>query len=1678
MNKAGKGSIPPKEKSPMKHRATCLVVGSLSLILCLFAQTLPAQTTSSSPASAQAPPPLIQFSNVATDESGTPLAGVVNITFSLYAAQQGGEPLWTETQNDIPLDPTGHYSVQLGSTQPSGVPTALFTTGEAHWLGVQISGQAEQSRVLLLSVPYALKAGDAATIGGLPPSAFVLAPTAAADATGKTSSAESAGTKLAAKSSFTSSGTQGALAEFIDSSGDLGNSPIQDIGGGDVSIGPTLLLGSSYGIELLGGNISLFTGGNLTLQDGNVAVTSGNITTALGNVSASLGTVSGQTVNATTSFNFGGKSFAFGNYTNKSAFLGFAGNATTTGLNDTASGYQSLFSNTTGADNTANGNQALYRNTKGSLNTASGYEALYQNIDGSGNTANGYEALYSNKVDYNTASGEFALKLNTFGAWNTADGANALEDNTEGNFNTAVGYDALQLSSGSNNSALGYGSGPGSTTPSLDNTTAVGAFADVAGNNSTAIGAFADVTQENSLVLGSIANVNGCNPSGTPACQSVSVGIGTTTPQATLDVEAPTGFYPTVNFGSASNPATFTVNGTLSVGGLNGMSIASNGIITFAPGQPLGSGGGISSTGTAGYLSLFSSPSSVANSSVSENTNGYIGVSTSTGYVPNSTLDVNGTVNAATAFNLGGTLFAFGSPGNSNAFLGFAGNTTMTGSQNTAVGLNSLAANTTGNNDVALGYALSGNTTGSFNTGLGTNTLLNTTTGAFYSAIGAYAGQILDTTPGTGLDNTALGSGAAFSTGTLNNATAVGSNAEVTESNALVLGAINNINGGANVNVGIGTTAPAATLDVEAPSGSTPSVNFFGSSPIAGTFNVNGSVNVTNLTVTGTCTGCGGGGGGGGISSVTGTNGVYAMTSGGSVTLSANENVVAFQTDLATGINTAESFATTAANAAQAAAESYANTTFVTTGSNTFTGNQSISGNLGLSGLLNLAATVAASGTATTGVIALGGANFAHAYGASGLTSQNTFLGANTGNFTMTGAGNTAVGAGVPVPGTSVPPNEIAPLASNTTGTGNTAVGASGQPVPGGPIPPNGIAPLASNTTGSGNTAVGAGASGGLGAPLGANTTGSGNTAVGGAGQPVPGGLIPPNGIAPLASNTSGSGNTAVGAGVSSAAVADANRGAPLGANTTGSSNTAVGTGAGVTATPANANTTGSENTFVGDNSGPGVPTEIDNATALGANALVNCSNCMVLGDSTKQMMVGIGTNSPAATLDINGMANITGSLYVNGTQITGSGGGITSVTGTSGLTSSTTSGAVTIGLTAFGPCAAGSALVAVPFACSPFATLGVNTFTGTQSVTGNITATGTVSGATISGTTISGTTVSGTTVSAGSYLLNNGSGTFTVLASNAAAGTTNDVFLGFGAGTFTGSAFGPNNIGLGNSTLNALDGGADNTASGYDALHSTSTGNSNTGSGYSALYSNSSGSDNTAMGSFALYGNTSGSYNTALGYGSLYSPGNTTTGSSNIAIGYQAGNSYTGSETGNIDIGSTGTVGESSTIHIGSTQTATYIAGINGATVASGTAVMVGASGQLGTVTSSQRFKDNIADMGDESDLLMKLRPVTFYYKPELDPTHTRQYGLVAEEVAQVAPQLVVFDKDGTPQTVRYHFVNAMLLNQVQKQRQLIEEQQKANQDQQSTIARQQAEIQDLADRLSKLEARLAPAQ
>jgi hypothetical protein len=305
--------------------------------------------------------------------------------------------------------------------------------------------------------------------------------------------------------------------------------------------------------------------------------------------------------------------------------------------------------------------------------------------------------------------------------------------------------------------------------------------------------------------------------------------------------------------------------------------------------------------------------------------------------------------------------------------------------------------------------------------------------------------------------------------------------------------------------------------------------------------------------------------------------------------------------------------------------------------------------------------------------------------------------------------------------------------------------------------------------------------------------------------------------------------------------------------------------------------------------------------------------------------------------------------------------------------------------------------------------------------------------------------------------------------ASNAAFGAfaLDNNTTGLGNSAFGSSALNANTTANGNSAfgsdaLQSNTTGADNSAFGIDALFANTTGLNNSAFGIGALGANTTANFNAAFGDGTLQANTVGASNVAFGHNSLHS---LTSGDSNIAIGGSAGSTLmTGSN--NIYVGNSGVVSsESNTIRIGdpAVQTATFMAGVSGATSAGGVAVLVNSSGQLGTSTSSRRFKDDIADMGTESDLLMKLRPVSFYYKSELDPTRTRQYGLVAEEVAQVSPELVVFDKNGVPQTVRYHFVNAMLLNEVQKQ--------------QSTIARQQTEIQDLSARLARLEALMPPA-
>ncbi len=281
----------------------------------------------------------------------------------------------------------------------------------------------------------------------------------------------------------------------------------------------------------------------------------------------------------------------------------------------------------------------------------------------------------------------------------------------------------------------------------------------------------------------------------------------------------------------------------------------------------------------------------------------------------------------------------------------------------------------------------------------------------------------------------------------------------------------------------------------------------------------------------------------------------------------------------------------------------------------------------------------------------------------------------------------------------------------------------------------------------------------------------------------------------------------------------------------------------------------------------------------------------------------------------------------------------------------------------------------------------------------------------------------------------------------------------------------GNENVAIGFDTLYSNDGGNQNTAIGHRALVLNDS-DDNTAIGWSALYNNEGSLENTAIGSGALfhgdasfntavgyqaiYNNHNGEYNTAVGHSALF---NNVSGGFNTAIGYAAGFGNS-SGSSNIYIGSyAGVDGESQTIRLGQfgTQTSTFIAGISGITISGGAAVYVNSSGQLGTLTSSARYKGEIKPMEKASEAILALKPVTFRYKKELDPDRVPQFGLVAEDVAKVNPALVLPDKEGKPYTVRYEAINAMLLNEFLKEHKKVEEQQATIAELKSTVAQQQ---------------------
>jgi hypothetical protein len=1012
-----------------------------------------------------------------------------------------------------------------------------------------------------------------------------------------------------------------------------------------------------------------------------------------------------------------------------------------------------------------------------------------------------------------------------------------------------------------------------------------------------------------------------------------------------------------------------------------------------------------------------------------------LGVNTFTGTQTIDTGNLDLDLSSATAGNItkNGAPFVHNF-GTSNTFLGVnAGNLTMAGSGNTASGFRALFNNTTGSANVAMGdYALADNTSGGLNTAAGSSALERNTTGVRNTASGSYALR-LNT---TGYFNTANGAYALESntTGARNTANgfqALRSTVAGTDNTASGLSALeNNTSGNNNVAVGVnagrlatigsdnvylganalGIAGESGAIYLGVPGTQTKTViaGIRGTTISSGEMvliDANGRLGSGPVTP--------------GANSI-GSNEVIndsltandlGPNSVGSSEL-APDSVTADKVAFNYAGSLSEGGAATNLACVGCVDASEVSFSFTGLGANTFNGTQTIdNGNLDLD-----------PSSASAGNLTKNGTSFLHNFG-----TQNTFLGMSAGNFTMTGQTNVGVG--------------FQALQSNGTGASNTATGfnALRANTNGNHNVAVGNIALAANTTGGSNTATGSMA-------LSLNTIGSQNTATG---------------VSGLTNNTTGADNTATGANALFANNAGnfntASGVSALNVNTSGSSNVATGKQALFN------NTTGSSNVAVGTSAGSNASTGSNNIY-LGANTagVAGESGAIYLGvqgTQTKTVIAGIrGTTvsgGEMVVIDAAGRlgsgpvtpgANSIGSNEVIDDSLTSSDLGPNSV-GSSELTAdsvtadkvafnyaaSTTEGGAASNLACVG-CVDASE---VSFG---FAGTGANTFTGQQTIdAGNL-------------------DLDTSTASTGNITKNN-------LRFLHNFGTEN-VFVGAGSGNFT--MTGIRNTGVGFQALMNDTTGFTNTAVGSQALFNNATGGNNTALGATALGANTIGNNNAAVGAGALGDSTTGLGNSALGTGAL---NRNTSGSYNVGVGLSAGGlGDTGSN--NIYLGANvvGVAGESNTMYLGKvgTQTKTLIAGVRNITtgVADAIPVVIDSNGQLGTVSSSIRFKEDIRDMADASRRLLKLRPVTFRYtQAYINGAKPIQYGLIAEEVAEVFPELAVRGADGQVETVHYETLNVLLLNELQQQIRRNERQEQLNDDQQRRIEALERKLNALLD-------------
>jgi hypothetical protein len=482
----------------------------MSLAVTCFTTLLLVCSASAQQAATTNVPNLIRYGGVLKDAQGAPRSSTtMGITFAIYKQQDGGAPIWMETQN-VATDASGNYSALLGSTTANGLPGDLFSQEEQRWLTIQVEGQAEQPRVLLVSVPYAFKAHEAETLGGKTVSDFVLA-------NGTNSSANGSSTTQAGSSSANALPAIGGARKGAASAGPTnfsGSTTDQIVGvtqsgtgTGVIASAPSKALvgtatstsGTAIGVEGgsngpggygVYGNVTSATGATVGVKGnsqssagtgvrGTNIATTGATTGVSGYVASAAGVAgafnnaaggmilsgqnngvvkfsvdgSGNVNSASGTYQIGGSTVLnIGNLADSNVFLGVGAgfhNVAGSGMYNTFSGYQAGYSNTSATGNTFSGWQAGFSNTTGSSNTFSGAQAGVSNTTGSGNTF------------YGVATGT----SNTTGGGNTFSGIQAGASNTTGSNNTFVGFDAgLDNATGGDNTFSGDGSGLMNTT--------------------------------------------------------------------------------------------------------------------------------------------------------------------------------------------------------------------------------------------------------------------------------------------------------------------------------------------------------------------------------------------------------------------------------------------------------------------------------------------------------------------------------------------------------------------------------------------------------------------------------------------------------------------------------------------------------------------------------------------------------------------------------------------------------------------------------------------------------------------------------------------------------------------------------------------------------------------------------------------------------------------------------------------------------------------------------------------------------------------------------------------------------------------------------------------------------------------------------------------------------------